>query len=371
MSKKPVLVYGASGYTGRLVAEALRNYQIPFIAAGRNKSRLEEAMALVPGIETADYEIAEVSHDVDSMAELFTGVQVICNTVGPFHYFGRDVVEASLKAGAHYLDTTGEIPFIDDVAKEFGDQYAAAGKVLAPCTSYMYTPLEIAAHIVLETPGIDTLEAMCYATGTPTYGSTQSIFSMFQTADRAFHLDNNQRVAWQAARGFEVSIPGITMTQFGHPWGGGSLPLYFEHDPRVRNCRQLTAFSNRPMMEQVVAMQQMYENDLKGLSEEEQQEQLKAIAEGIQPGMPPRENPLIHRCTDFVEGRGGNLSSTCVIRSFMPYLLTGVVQAATANYLIGGRQNGAGFVSACQAVGYRELLGDIRNYGLCEIDTEA
>jgi len=43
MSKKPVVVYGASGYTGRLVAEALRNYQIPFIAAGRNKARLEEA----------------------------------------------------------------------------------------------------------------------------------------------------------------------------------------------------------------------------------------------------------------------------------------------------------------------------------------
>jgi short subunit dehydrogenase-like uncharacterized protein len=44
MSKKPVIVYGASGYTGRLMAEALRNYQIPFIAAGRNRSRIEETM---------------------------------------------------------------------------------------------------------------------------------------------------------------------------------------------------------------------------------------------------------------------------------------------------------------------------------------
>ena len=53
MSKKPVVVYGASGYTGRLVAEYLRQYQIPFIAAGRNAARIEEAMAKVPGIETA------------------------------------------------------------------------------------------------------------------------------------------------------------------------------------------------------------------------------------------------------------------------------------------------------------------------------
>ncbi len=57
MSKKPVIVYGASGYTGRLVAEALRNYELPFLAAGRNAARIEAAMKLVPGIETADYEI--------------------------------------------------------------------------------------------------------------------------------------------------------------------------------------------------------------------------------------------------------------------------------------------------------------------------
>jgi short subunit dehydrogenase-like uncharacterized protein len=77
MSQKPVVVYGASGYTGRLVAEALRNYQIPFIAAGRNKARLEEAMALVPGIETAEYEIVEVNHDLESLTDLFTGSQVV------------------------------------------------------------------------------------------------------------------------------------------------------------------------------------------------------------------------------------------------------------------------------------------------------
>lgn len=369
MSKKPVIIYGASGYTGRLVAEALRNYQIPFIAAGRNKARLEEAMALVPGIETADYEIAEVSHDLNSLVELFSGAQVVCNTVGPFLYFGPLAVEACAKAGVHYLDTTGELSFIDDVAKRFGDEYEAAGKVLAPCTAYMYTPLEIAANIVLETPGIDTLEAICSATGTPTYGSTQTIFSLFQTAGSAFYLENNKRVVWPAARGYEVSVPGLPLTQLAHPWGGGSLPLYFESDPRVINCRQMTAFTNRELMESVVAMQQMYETELKPLPEAEQQERLKAIGEGMQPGMPPRENALIHRNTDVVHGRGGNTASSCIIRSFNPYLMTGVIQAATANFLIGGHQLSAGFTSACQAVGYRELLGQIQNFGMCQVET--
>jgi hypothetical protein len=369
MSKKPVVVYGASGYTGRLICEALRNYEIPFIAAGRDAKRVEEAMRLVPGIETAEYEVVGVKHDAGALAELFVGSKVVCNTVGPFHYFGETVVDAAAKAGIHYLDTTGEISFMDHVREKFGAAFAARNKVLAPSSAYMYTPLEIAAHIVLEKGGIDTLEALCIATGTPTYGSTQSIFTMFQTADSAFYIENGRRMIWQAGRGFEVNAPGLPIAQFAHPWGGGTLPLYFERDARVRNCRQMTAFTNRPLMEHVVGMQQMYERDIKPLPAEEQGARLKAIGEAMQGGMPPRENPLVHRCIEHVEGRGGNHAASCTIRSFMPYLLTGVVQAATANYLINGRQLTAGFASACQAVGHREILGQLRNFGLVEVTT--
>ena len=71
MSKKPVIVYGASGYTGRLVCEYLRELGIPFIAAGRDAKRVQEVMDKVPGIETADYEVAEVEHSVEALTELF------------------------------------------------------------------------------------------------------------------------------------------------------------------------------------------------------------------------------------------------------------------------------------------------------------
>jgi hypothetical protein len=345
----------------------LRNYQLPFIAAGRDARRVEEAMKLVPGIETAEYEIAGVAHEPAALAELFAGTQVVCNTVGPFHHFGEMVVEAAAKAGVHYLDTTGEILFMDRAREKFGAAYAAKGKVLAPSTAYMYTPLEIAAHIVLETPGIDTLEAICSATGTPTYGSTQSIFTTFEAADSAFYVENRKRVIWPVARAYEVAVPGLPMTQLAHPWGGGTLPLYFERDVRVRNCRQMTAFTNRTLMEQITGMQQMYEKDIKPLPPAERAARIKAIGESIQPGMPPRENPLVHRCVEHVEGRGGNRSASCTIRSFMPYLLTGVVQAATANFLVGGRQLASGFVSACQAVGHHEILGQLQNHGLVEV----
>ena len=49
----PVVIYGASGYTGRLVAEHLRDLGVPFIAAGRNRKRIEDALKLVTVIENA------------------------------------------------------------------------------------------------------------------------------------------------------------------------------------------------------------------------------------------------------------------------------------------------------------------------------
>jgi NADH-quinone oxidoreductase subunit I len=73
--KKPVIVYGASGYTGRLVCEYLREYNIPFIAAGRSADKLNAAMkSNVAGIETADYEVVTVPHTAAALTELFKGM---------------------------------------------------------------------------------------------------------------------------------------------------------------------------------------------------------------------------------------------------------------------------------------------------------
>ena len=151
---RPVVIYGASGYTGRLVAEYLREYSIPFVAAGRNKAKLKEVMDSVPGIETADYEIAEVDGSVESLVALFKGRKVVCNMVGPFLRYGPAVLEASLRAGCHYLDTAGEQQHHLQLLDHWGPKFAAAGLVVSTAVSMQYAVHDIAARIVLETPGI-------------------------------------------------------------------------------------------------------------------------------------------------------------------------------------------------------------------------
>ncbi len=132
MSTKPVVVYGASGYTGRLVCEYLREYNVPFTAAGRDKDRIQQVLEKIPGIETVDHDIVEVDHDVASLTDLFRGAQVVSNMVGPFIKYGPEVVEASLAAGCHYLDTTGEQDWVLDAKSKWGKAFADKGLLLAP-----------------------------------------------------------------------------------------------------------------------------------------------------------------------------------------------------------------------------------------------
>ena len=108
VADKPVVVYGASGYTGRLICEYLREYHVPFVAAGRSADTLKASMeANVAGIETADYEIVEVSHDAGALRSLFAGAEVVCNTVGPFSKLGPTVVEACLASDCARLGLFG------------------------------------------------------------------------------------------------------------------------------------------------------------------------------------------------------------------------------------------------------------------------
>ena len=234
-NKKPVVVYGASGYTGMLIVEQLINEGIPFIAAGRSESRMREMMAeRVAGLENGDYDIVEVNHDVNSLTELFRGAKVVCNTVGPFIKFHEPVVRAALDAGCHYIDTTGEQSFIKKVKEEYDEAYKEKGLLLAPATSYMYVPLQIAAELCLEQASIDTIDAVSVPTVGVTVGSANSIMSVL--LEPAYYLKDNELVGWELGESNEVVTPGFATTNLGLPWGGTSLPLYYADDHR---CEQL------------------------------------------------------------------------------------------------------------------------------------
>lgn len=362
-SKKPVIVYGASGYTGRLVCEYLRELGIPFIAAGRDEKRTREVVERIPGIETADYEVVGVKHDVKSLTELFRGAKVVCNMVGPFIKYGPETVEACLQAGCHYLDTTGEQDWMMSAQEKWGEKFAAKGLLLSPCVAQMYTTGEIAANLALEAlPGLDTLDMLVLWKGFPTYASVQTIFTILK-ADW-FFLENNQYVQWPTLTATECQVPGQHATALTLPWGGTSHPIWFKDDPRVSTVKVYGGVFAREVMDNVVNMTKMIDTDIKPLPFDEQEAALSKMAESVQGAMPPRENPRLNTSIDSVYASGPLGRVHALIHGNCNYKQTALLQAFCALNLLQQPPRRAGFASACQAFGHQALLGVMRQFGL-------
>ena len=365
MTDKPVIVYGASGYTGRLICEYLREFNVPFVAAGRDKDKLNESMSHnVAGVETATYEVQTVEHTVEALTELFRGASVVCNTVGPFARFGPEVVEACLAAGVHYLDTTGEQDWLITCDEKYGADFAAAGLLLAPGVAQMYTTGEIAAQLCLETPGLDTLDIAVFWSGSPTIASTQSIL-VNAAMSRAYYLEQNAYQEWDPDAGlYQLAIPGQHELALALPWGGTSHPVWFRRDPRVANVRVLGGVFNKPLMLGVPQIVAAALEATKDLDPDAKYAALKATAEQVMNQMPPRENPRLNKSLDSVHASGPLGRAHCVIHGNQNYKQTGALQAYAAYSLLQQPPRRAGFASACQAFGHRELLGVLRSFGL-------
>ena len=363
-SDKPVVVYGASGYTGRLICEYLREFNVPFVAAGRDKARIAEALEKVPGIDTVEHEIVEVAHQAEPLTELLAGARVVCNTVGPFAQYGTEVVEACLAAGCHYLDITGEQDWLIQAEAGYGRRMAEAGLLLAPGVAQMYTTGEIAADLCLETPGLDTLDILVFWKGMPTIASTRTILVNAALA-KAHYLEQNEYAEWPADTGlYSVTVPGQHETGLALPWGGTSHPVWFRRDPRVANVKVLGGVFNRALMLGVPQIVAGALAQIEGLPEEEKLKVLGAQAAAVMNQMPPREYTRVNTSLDSVHASGPLGRAHCVIHGNCNYKQTGLMQAYAAYSLLQQPPKRAGFASGCQAFGHRELLGVLRGFGL-------
>jgi short subunit dehydrogenase-like uncharacterized protein len=163
---RTVALLGASGYTGRLVAAELARRGIDHRLGGRSADRL----AQVPS--------AAVRHVVDitepsSLDRFLDGVEVLITCVGPFAQHGMPVVEAAVRTGTPYVDSTGEFSFMSEVYERFRE----AATPVVPACGFDYIPGDLAAAIAVEQLGgtaeeIDVLYRL--RGGKPSRGTARS-----------------------------------------------------------------------------------------------------------------------------------------------------------------------------------------------------
>jgi short subunit dehydrogenase-like uncharacterized protein len=176
-----IAVYGATGFTGNLIAHELKRLGADFVIAGRDRGKLEGLSAELGGVPF----VAVSLEDRAGLRELLEGCSVVAACAGPFTLHGEPLVEAAVETGTHYLDTTGEQPFMRMVFERYGDRAAAAGVALVSGMGFDYAPGDLIAALTAD--GMGPLEeivvAYCVEGFTPTHGTALSGLEIMRGGD--------------------------------------------------------------------------------------------------------------------------------------------------------------------------------------------
>ena len=146
------LIYGATGYTGKLILEQAHKQGLSLVMAGRNEDKLKELKAQYG----YDYECFDVSSR-QHIAELFKDVDVLLNCAGPFSQTAKPLMSACLHSKTHYLDITGEIAVFEH-GKLLNKSATEAGILICPGVGFDVVPTDCLAKGIKERlPTIDSL----------------------------------------------------------------------------------------------------------------------------------------------------------------------------------------------------------------------
>jgi short subunit dehydrogenase-like uncharacterized protein len=148
-----IVLFGATGYTGELTARELAGIGERPVLAARDGARVR---ALAEELGGLDWAVADVGR-VESVRALVERGDVLVSCVGPFQRWGAPAVEAAIDAGAHYLDSTGETPFIRRIFEEWGARAEVSGVALLTAMGYDWVPGNLAAALALADGGPDAV----------------------------------------------------------------------------------------------------------------------------------------------------------------------------------------------------------------------
>ncbi|WP_222192916.1 saccharopine dehydrogenase family protein [Modestobacter italicus] len=192
-----IVLLGATGHTGGLTAAALTARGARPVLAGRDPARLAPLARQLGGdAGPLDTATADVTDEASVRALIGRG-DVLVTTVGPFLRHGEAAVAAAADAGAVYLDSTGEPPFLRRVFEEFGPRAERSGAALLTAFGHDYVPGVLAGALALAEAG-----------------------------DRAHRVDVGYSRDAGPGQGFSrgtlVSLLGVLLEP-GHAWSGGRL----------------------------------------------------------------------------------------------------------------------------------------------------
>jgi short subunit dehydrogenase-like uncharacterized protein len=145
-----VVLYGASGFVGqqtvRYFSEHVNRDEMRWAIAGRDRQKLELVRAEI-GIDV-DILVAD-SQDWVAIDSIVAQTRVLLNTAGPFALYGDALVDACVRYGTHYVDITGETPWVKGLIDRYHVRAAADGTRIIPCCGFDSVPSDLGAYLLV------------------------------------------------------------------------------------------------------------------------------------------------------------------------------------------------------------------------------
>jgi short subunit dehydrogenase-like uncharacterized protein len=151
--KYDVVLYGASGFvgkqTGQYFAQHVDPSAVKWAIAGRNYQKLAAVKSQLGAAgETVDILVAN-SSDQAAIDAIVAQTKVILNTAGPFALYGNEIVDACVRLQTHYLDITGEPPWVKDLILRYHDRAADQGTKIIPFSGFDSVPSDLGTYLVV------------------------------------------------------------------------------------------------------------------------------------------------------------------------------------------------------------------------------
>lgn len=161
-----VVLYGATGFVGKLTAEHLAAVSpdgVRIALAGRSATKLEALRSSLPERAREWPIVVADAHDGAALASLARRARVVATTVGPYLTYGLPLVEACAEAGTHYADLTGEVLFMRRTVDKLHDVAAASGARIVHACGFDSIPSDLGVLLLRELAGDDALTATTLA----------------------------------------------------------------------------------------------------------------------------------------------------------------------------------------------------------------
>lgn len=224
---KPWLLYGATGYTGELIArEAVRRGMRP-VLAGRSKERVEK-LARELDCPSAVYDL----DDHTSMVRSLQDVAAVLNCAGPFSRTARSMMQGCLASHVHYLDITGEID-VFELARSVDEKAGRAGIVLCPGVGFDVVPTDsVAAKLKEALPDATELALGFDSRSGMSKGTAKTAVESFAQGSK-IRRDGKIVSVPLGSRTRRIDFGNGERLAVGIPWGDVSTAYYTTDIPNI------------------------------------------------------------------------------------------------------------------------------------------